>query len=784
MNTNCFSRGVLAAVTAWSVMACTPTCPAQGESFQDWLQKDREAMQEYLTSGKPREPRAPAAAPQPGVAAPKPAAEASQYGYYYKGNLVSLNPSARYVAAKGIGDRVRSQQPALAAAGLAIDPLSESSAARSSDLTFLRPAQKGGAAAPARDYRDFLIFVLEAIEKLVQTKSADLVVQPVFELGDALLVPTDDVILGFKNDTTLWQARSALAPHMSDLGIVDVAPHRQNTFLVKIRNPARGRNHVAARFLANVPGVAFAEPNHTVVMQEIPTGNDLVMPGIGQTAIKAFKSGSAPAAGTAPATRAGWDVLASADAESGSFPPAGWQIGWAQGGNFAQATWGLATAKAHRGGKSYYCASSGAAAVAAPGPAPLNMFGILRSPAFDLSVYKEVYVEFWFYAKNQISGNQIADGAALRVISPTQQQPGLGFMATMANADCTVDPTTDKGWRRMLYRVPPAYRTAGALFDFVFVSDGAAPTEGAYIDDIRIVGSRNVDVEPLGNDTYAARLYEFKNTGQIAGLGTDDNDMHIPEAWQLVNVSPDVVVAVIDCGVDLTHPDLNLVAGYNADGTPGGGPAGTGDNHGTSVAGNIGAVRNNSKGVIGTAPGVKIMPIHYGSTIDQAAKAIDVAVAKGAKVLNNSWGWDGAPSSDVEDAFRGALQQGCVVVIAAGNGPDRPPFSYNVAFPGKLTGGMDVICVGASSPTDEHKSASSSDGIHSWGSSYVGDGPDIVAPGPWSYTTDRQGADGYNSGADLEDADYTPSFGGTSSSTPKVARVRGLSHRIDSSTKM
>ena len=96
-----------------------------------------------------------------------------------------------------------------------------------------------------------------------------------------------------------------------------------------------------------------------------------------------------------------------------------------------------------------------------------------------------------------------------------------------------------------------------------------------------------------------------------------------------------------------------------------------------------------------------------------------------------------------------------------------------------MCGTTDVICVGASSPTDEHKAAASSDGQFSWGSSYVGDGPDVVAPGPWSYSTDRLGVDGYNDGSlidptDPTSADYNPGFGGTSSSTPKVAGIVAL----------
>jgi subtilisin family serine protease len=302
-----------------------------------------------------------------------------------------------------------------------------------------------------------------------------------------------------------------------------------------------------------------------------------------------------------------------------------------------------------------------------------------------------------------------------------------------------------------------------------------------YIDEVRIAATRNIDVNPIGNDTYSARQYELKNVGQIAGLGNDENDLQVPEAWNLVSVSNDVVVAVIDAGVELTHVDLNLDPGFDPDGTNGGDPR---DPHGTSVAGNVGAMGNNAIGVMGTAPGVRIMPIFMGYTYEQCAAAIDLAVENGADILTNSWGWVGSPSTEIENAINDALSAGRIVLFAAGNGPDRSPFTYDVAFPGNLTGSSEVICVGASSPTDEHKSVSSSDGSYHWGSSYIGDGPDVTAPSPWSYSTDMGGDLGYNPDhfygytlidpADPDSEDYTPTFGGTSSATPKVAGVAAL----------
>ncbi len=329
----------------------------------------------------------------------------------------------------------------------------------------------------------------------------------------------------------------------------------------------------------------------------------------------------------------------------------------------------------------------------------------------------------------------------------------------------------------MLVRVPPPLLKNGVEFRWEFLSDGSVNATGLFIDDVRIVGTPNVDTEPIGNDPYGGRQYELKNVGQIAGLGNDDNDLNAVEAWNEVTVSPGVVVAVIDDGVEPGHPDLNLVTGYDGDtGAVGGAPRDANSNHGTACAGNVGAIRNNGIGVSGTAPGVKIMPVHNGGTEASIANAIAIAVTHGASVLSNSWGWVGAPNAAITTAFQNALGAGRAVVIAAGNGPDRPPWSYETAFPCNLTAQLDVVCIGASSPTDEHKSASSSDGLTTWGSSYIGAGPDVVAPGPWSYTTDRLGAVGYNQdqAATGVDPNYEYQFGGTSSSTPKAAGIVAL----------
>ena len=610
------------------------------------------------------------------------------------------------------------------------------------------------------------------------------IVQPVFEQGMALLIPSEEVIVGFGDVTTLAEAIAYLEPHRARLGILDVEHHRKNSFILTIRNPSHGRCYAVCRSLARLDAIAFAEPNHIVVVLD-ETSDPYRIDWVPEQASLEFgvpqepsvepegaSAGTAPLAGAATATPS-WTTIASIDCESSTFPPTDWQLGIFGG---PSAYWGRTTYREHGGSYSIYCAQAGSAGVSPPGPAPLSMQAVLRSPIYDLTGYEEVYVELWFYAKNDLypgPGGTLYDYPSVYVFE--SGVGGIGqYMATYASGDCTTDPTTDNGWRRVLFRVPESYRVSNAYFDFRYNSDSIDPFEGAYLDDIRIVGTTNVDTEPVGNDTFGARHWDLLNAGQIAGLGNDDNDLHatVSEAWGLVSVSDDVVVAVIDSGVDLTHPDLNLVTGYDFNGATGGGPRG---DHGTACAGEVGAILDNSTGVIGVAPNCKIMPIYYGTQYTNMASAIDVAVTEGADILSNSWGWVGSPSATITNAINDALEAGRIVLFAAGNGPDRSPWTYDLAYPGSLTSSTDVICVGASSPTDEHKSASSSDGQHFWGSSYVGVGPDVCTPGCWSYTTDRQGSAGYNDGStDLSDADYTHGFGGTSSSTPKAAGVVAL----------
>ncbi|HSV28555.1 MAG TPA: S8 family serine peptidase [Candidatus Omnitrophota bacterium] len=246
------------------------------------------------------------------------------------------------------------------------------------------------------------------------------------------------------------------------------------------------------------------------------------------------------------------------------------------------------------------------------------------------------------------------------------------------------------------------------------------------------------------------------------------------EAWSLARPGRDVVVAIIDEGVDTTHPDLRaaIVASYDASDDDAWQEPNRNDAHGTACAGIAGADHDNDIGIKGVAGGCGLMAIRIAYSLDSdpnrwvtrnswIAAGIDWAWKNGASVLSNSWG-GGTPSNQIVSAFERARRKGrdgkgCVITIAAGN--DFGP----VLFPANLKG---VLCVSASNEDDEPKTPNSSDGER-WGTCH---GPEVAcaAPGVHMLTTDIAGGNGYGRG------DYYPLFNGTSSATPVVSAVAAL----------
>lgn len=278
------------------------------------------------------------------------------------------------------------------------------------------------------------------------------------------------------------------------------------------------------------------------------------------------------------------------------------------------------------------------------------------------------------------------------------------------------------------------------------------------------------------NDPLYNLQWAYLNTGAAnQGGGTAGADMDLDEAWDITMGSASIKVAVLDEGVQRSHPDLinnisplgfGLVAGN----------ATTGDilattrSHGTSCAGIIAAEANNNIGVAGVAPLSKLIPVNITvntsgtfGTSAQIAQATDWAWNEGgADILSNSWG-GGTASSLIQDAIIRATTlgrggKGAVVVFASGN--NNAGLSSPACFP-------ETIAVGAMSMCLQRKSGTSCDNETFWGGNY-GTGLDIAAPGVRIATTRVTGT------GSAPNADYNLAFNGTSSATPMVAGVAAL----------
>jgi subtilisin family serine protease len=225
------------------------------------------------------------------------------------------------------------------------------------------------------------------------------------------------------------------------------------------------------------------------------------------------------------------------------------------------------------------------------------------------------------------------------------------------------------------------------------------------------------------NDTFfASNQWTLDNTGQTGGSA--GADIHATAAWDIRTHATNVIVAILDTGIDYTHEDLAANMWANAvDGSHGwfafqhtNNPADT-NGHGTHVAGIIGAVGSNSVGIAGVAWGVSLMACRIdtnngvGLRASYAIESIDFAVAHGAKIINASWGMPWGPADTnlntqvgglfLAAALQRAANAGAVCVAAAGNEvasdsdflSDRPyPANYRLD---------NIVSVAATTHTDD-----------------------------------------------------------------------------------
>ncbi|MEM9446539.1 MAG: S8 family serine peptidase [Verrucomicrobiota bacterium] len=251
----------------------------------------------------------------------------------------------------------------------------------------------------------------------------------------------------------------------------------------------------------------------------------------------------------------------------------------------------------------------------------------------------------------------------------------------------------------------------------------------------------------IPDDPYLAELWGLNNPGPPL-WGVQDADIDAPEAWEISTGTKNVVVGVIDSGIDYNHPDLIDNMWRNPGEIPNNGIDDDGNGfiddvhgwdfyngdadpyddhfHGTHSAGTIGAVGNNGKGLTGVCWSVSLMALKFLNSYNtglnsDAADCISYTNLMKVDITSNSWGGPAA-SGMVTSAIHDARDQNSLFITAAGNNNLNNdttaffPASYNLD---------NIISVAATNSDDQM----------AWFSNYGPTSVDLAAPGSNIYST-------------------------------------------------
>ncbi|SMD45862.1 Por secretion system C-terminal sorting domain-containing protein [Aquiflexum balticum DSM 16537] len=260
------------------------------------------------------------------------------------------------------------------------------------------------------------------------------------------------------------------------------------------------------------------------------------------------------------------------------------------------------------------------------------------------------------------------------------------------------------------------------------------------------------------DDPQFVDQWNLKNTGQNGGL--PGADINICPVWDITKGSNDVVIAVLDMGIQTNHPDLTNLTSFSYDVDAGWSPGYCCLPHGMRVAGISGADHNDD-GIAGISPNSPLMSITNSNLpspgiIIKWADAIDIARLNGASVLTCAWRYS-ENYPEIEEAIENAVLfgrngKGCVIVSGSGNN-DTIPLGYPALF-------ESVLAIGATDRNDTRASTSIF-------TSSFGNMLDVVAPGVEIPTLN------YNANLTPPSDNYWV-MNGTSASTSHVSSLAAL----------
>lgn len=287
----------------------------------------------------------------------------------------------------------------------------------------------------------------------------------------------------------------------------------------------------------------------------------------------------------------------------------------------------------------------------------------------------------------------------------------------------------------------------------------------------------------LPSDNLLAHQWYFKNTGFIVDTRHPTKtgaDAKILDAWSKLGStgSSNIVLAIIDNGFDLSHPDLRDKVYRPFDLWSNSSNVLQGDvrfTHGTPCA-SVALASANGSGIVGVAPNSKFMPVSGTSfSLRATEQMFDYCLRNGADIISCSWGTTDpnfSLNSMKEEAISKAARlgrngKGCVILFAVGN-ENKDMISHYAAHP-------EVIAVAATTSQDEHAGYSNRGRQISVSAPSNGDWPIIAARASWDPGTDSRGPGDFRYWADGKSrGQYYKHFGGTSSATPLVAGICAL----------